>query len=92
MQEAARVKFFCVFSVVLLDHDVQCVWWLLRSMHAMLNYEGPASLVNLFFTHASPTVFDQKFGIRLEALEMCYILVPSVYPPGLVENESYELT
>ena len=41
---------------------------------------------------ASRTVFDHIFGIRLEALEMCYNLVLSVYPPALVENESYELT
>ena len=56
--------------------------------------EGPASLVNLFFTLlvASRTVFDLIIGMRLEALEICYILVLSVYPAGLVENESYELT
>ena len=48
----------------------------------MLKYEGLALLVKLFFTHssfpASCTVFDHKFGIRLGALEMPYILkVPS---------------
>ena len=41
---------------------------------------------------ASCKVFDHIFGIRLGALELCYILVLSMYPPGLVENESYELT
>ena len=45
----------------------------------------------MFFSHilpflASRTVLDHIFGIRLEALEMCYILVLSVYPPGLVEK------
>ena len=49
------------------------------------------------FSHIPPflatcTVFDRIFGIRQGALEMCYILVPSMYPPGLVENESYKLT
>ena len=63
-----------------------------RSFHAMLRYEGPASLVKLF-SHIPPflascTIFDHLFGIRLGA---CYILVLSMYPPGLVENESYEL-
>ena len=65
-----------------------------RSLQVIWTCEGPASLVNLFFTLflASRTVFDHIFGIRLEALEICYILVLSVYPAGLVENESYELT
>ena len=40
---------------------------------------------------ASCTVFDQNFGIRLGAFEMCYFLVLPMYTPGLVENESYEL-
>ena len=54
----------------------------------MLSYEG--SHFHLFLAYR--TTFDHIFGIRLEALEMCYILVLSVYPPRLVENESYELT
>ena len=61
----------------------------------MLKYEGPASLVKLF-SHVPPflafcIVFDHIFGVRLGVLEMCCILVLSMYPPGLVENESYEL-
>ena len=67
-----------------------------RSLQMMWTYEGPASLVNLFFTHysflASRTVHDHIIGIRLGALEMCYILVLWVYPQGLLENESHELT
>ena len=49
-------------------------------------YEGPASLVILFFHTlcylpvASLTVLDHLIGIRLEALEKCYILVLWVYP------------
>ena len=67
-----------------------------RSFHAMLNYEGPASLVQLFFTHVLLSLPLAQFstiysGYRLGAHEMCYILVLSMYPPGLVENESYEL-
>ena len=51
-----------------------------RSLQAMRTYEGPAPLVNLFFSHiipflASLTVLDHIIGIRLEALESCYILV-----------------
>ena len=50
-----------------------------RSLQVLWTYDGPASLVTLFFTHysflASLTVLDQKNGIRLEAFEMCYILV-----------------
>ena len=50
-----------------------------RSLQALRTYEDPASLVNLF-SHiilflASLTVLDHIIGIRLEALEMCYILV-----------------
>ena len=55
----------------------------------MLNYEGPASLVKLFFTPSSFPCLSHSF--RLGALEIGYILVLSMYPPGLVENESYEL-
>ena len=67
------------------------------SLQEKWTYEGPASPRNFVFhivlhIFASLTVLDQKIGIRLEALEMCYLLVLSVYPPGLVENETYELT
>ena len=43
-------------------------------------------------TFASLTVLDHVIGIRLEALEECYVLVLWVYPQGLVENDSHELT
>ena len=61
----------------------------------MLKYEGLADSFNCF-SHFAPflascTVFDHIFWMRLGALEMCYILVLSMYPPGLVVNESYEL-
>ena len=49
------------------------------SLQAMLKYEGPAALVYLFFELSSflctCTIFDHIFGIRLDALEMCYVLV-----------------
>ena len=32
--------------------------------------------------HASCVVSDRIFGRRLGALDLCYILVPSMYPPG----------
>ena len=60
-------------------------------------YEGPASLVFSFFHTlcclpvASLTVLDHLIGIRLEALEKCYVLALWVYPQGLVENDSDEL-
>ena len=40
-----------------------------KSLHAMLKYEGPASIVKLFFTLSSCPcilhIFDHIFGIRL---------------------------
>ena len=42
------------------------------------------------FSHFPPLLASCT-GIRLGSLEMCYILVISMYPPELVENESYEL-
>ena len=67
------------------------------SLQEKWTYEGPASLVILFFTHcaiylfASITVLDHLIGIRPEVLEKCYVLVLWVYPQGLVENDSHEL-
>ena len=50
-----------------------------RSLHAMLEFESPAVIVKLFSTFSSfPCflhIFDHLFGIRLGALEVCYILV-----------------
>ena len=49
-------------------------------LHAMLKYESPAFIVELIFhtfllsLHLA-LFFDQIFGIRLGAFEMCYILV-----------------
>ena len=66
------------------------------SLQEKWTYEGPASLVILFFTHcatylASLTVLDHPIGIRLEALQKYYVLVLWVFPQGLVENDSHVL-
>ena len=56
MQEAVRVIFFCVLSIgPAHDYMRLVVSGSLRgrSFHAMLKYEGPASLVKMFFTHSS---------------------------------------
>ena len=49
VQEAVRVLFFSVFSMCLVISDSLRG----RCLHAMLKYEGPASLVKLFFTLSS---------------------------------------
>ena len=77
-----RVLSFSVFSIGSARVDMcpvvsgnLCV----MSLQAMLKCEDPAVFVKLFFTLSSfpciCTVFDHIFGIRLGALEMCYILV-----------------
>ena len=57
MPEAVRVLFFSQSSRLVSARDDMCpvVSDSLRgrSFHAMLNYEGPASLDKLFFTHSS---------------------------------------
>ena len=82
VQEAVRVFFFSVSSIGSARDDIcPVVSGSLRemSLQAMLKYEGPATLFKLLFTLSSfpciCTIFDHLFGIRLGALEMCYILV-----------------
>ena len=64
-----------------------------RSIHAMLKYEGPASLVKLFFTHSSFPCLLHSFRPYIRdtpgrAGNVLHFGALSV--PGLVENESYE--
>ena len=78
MQEDVRVFFFSASSIGS-PRDDMCPLVSEMSLQAMLNYEGPAALVKLFFT-LFPflwvyNVFDHLFGIRLGAREMYYILV-----------------
>ena len=67
------------------------------SLHAMLKYGGTAALVKLFFTHSSFPCLLHSFRpyIRDTPGRARNVLHPgafSMYPPGLVENESYKLT
>ena len=63
----------------------------------MWTYEGPASLVILFFhtlcylSAVSLTALDYIIGIRLDALKNYYVLVLWMLPHGLVENDSHVL-
>ena len=89
-QEAAHVVFFCVYSIVLFEsRRAMCLVvsdsLRGRSLHAMLTYEGPASLVNLFFTHSSfpclthssrPKNRDTPGGVR-NVLHLGALSVPS---------------
>ena len=80
--------FFCVFSIVLLFLDVRDDFWQLTRKVPSSDADLRRSCFPRKFLH---TVLDHEIGIRLEALEMCYILVRWVYHPELVRNESYEL-
>ena len=99
VQEAVRVLFFSQSSRLVSARDDMCpvVSDSLRgrSFHAMLNYEGPASLVKLFFTHSSFPCLLHSFRPKTRDTpgRARNVLHPvlSMYPPGLVENESYEL-
>ena len=89
--------FFCVFSIVLLSrNEPYDLGQLSRNVPSRGVDVRRSCFPRNFVFHtvvvpvASLTVLDHLIGIRLEALENCYVVVLWVYPQELVDNDSHE--